>query len=202
MQDPPKATAGAPTWAIHRRLYDWILGFSRRPRASLALAAVAFIEAFIPFVPPDVLLAPMCLGNRRRSGFFAAVAIAASVAGACAGYALGAMVTPLGEWIAGADRIAALVAEFDARGDVYVFIAALTPVPFVLLTIASGVAKLNLATFLVACVVGRSLRYGLVAGLTWWLGPRAMPLIDRWFNWICAAVAVIVIAVWMVAGSW
>ena len=106
------------------------------------------------------------------------------------------------KWIAGADRIASLVAEFDARGDVYVFIAALTPVPFVLLTIASGVAKLNLLTFLVARVVGRSLRYGLVAGLTWWLGPRATPFIDRWFNWICVSVAVVAIAAWLVASIW
>lgn len=206
-EDPAPTTTDAhpgapvPRWALHRRLYDWILGFSHHPRATWVLAGMGFVEAFCPFVPPDALLVPMCLGNRRRCARFAAVAAAGSLVGAFVGYAIGALAVGLGESLVGADRITWLEGEFAVRGTAYVFIAAVTPVPFHLLTITSGVAGLSILPFFLACLVGRSLRYGLVALVFWWLGPRAVPLIDRWFNWLCIAVTVLVVALWFVLRS-
>ncbi|MDP6601504.1 MAG: VTT domain-containing protein [Phycisphaerales bacterium] len=182
-----------PRWAIHRRLYDWILGFAKTPAAPLVLLAVAFIEAFMPFVPPDALLAPMCLGARRRALLFAVIAVIGSVLGAFMGYLIGSGLAGTGEWIVGAENVQRLVAEFAERGDVYVFVAALTPIPFHVLTIAAGVAKLNFGVFAVACIVGRSLRYGLVATIFWWIGPQAKPIIDRWFNLITIVVCVLLV---------
>ena len=187
-----------PSWAIHRRLYDWLLGFATSSVAPVALFFVAFVEAFLPFVPPDALLLPMCLGNRKKSAFFAVISIVGSVIGAMIGYFLIASFVAGGaEWIFGAEAITAMVEEFEQRGSTYVFIAALTPIPFFVLTTAAGVAKLNFAMFLVACVVGRSLRYGMEAWIVWWIGPAAKTFIEKWFNLITIIACIVIIAGWV-----
>jgi membrane protein YqaA with SNARE-associated domain len=100
------------------------------------------------------------------------------------------------EWIFGEDQIKAVVAEFGVRGHLWVFVAALTPVPFFALTTAAGVAELNFGMFLAACVVGRSLRYGLVAGIVWWIGQPAKVFIEKWFNLVTIVVCILVALGW------
>jgi undecaprenyl-diphosphatase len=174
-----------------------VLGFAKTPIAPVALLVIAFIEAFVPFVPPDVLLIPMCLEQRRKSAVFAFIAVAGSIAGAMIGYFVIASFIASGtEWMFGAEIIEHIVSEFDKRGSTYVFIAALTPIPFFALTIAAGVAKLNFGMFLAACVVGRSLRYGLEAGIVWWIGQKAKVFIEKWFNLITTIVCIVAIAGW------
>ena len=189
-----------PSWAIHRRLYDWLLRFATTSVAPVVLFFVALIEAFLPFVPPDALLIPMCLGNRKKSAFFAVISIVGSVLGALVGYFMIASFVASGaEWIFGADAITAMVEEFDQRGSAYVFIAALTPIPFFVLTTAAGVAKLNFAMFLLACVVGRSLRYGMEAWIVWWIGQPAKKFIEKWFNWITIIACAIIVLGWYIS---
>jgi len=145
-----------PTWAIHRRLYEWILSFAATKIAPVILFVIAVIEAFMPFVPPDVLLIPMCVEKRAKSALFAIIAITGSVLGALVGYfVIASFVGSGAEWILGADKIEMVVSEFEKRGSAYVFIAALTPVPFFALTTAAGIAKLNFGVFLAACIIGR-----------------------------------------------
>ncbi len=183
-----RAAAGTPVmvsrWAIHRRLYDWVIGFAHHPRATLALFILAFAESSFFPVPPDVLLGPLCLGNRRKSLWFATITTLASVLGAFLGYAIGHWAIEIALLIPGLtqDRIDWLAGEFNTRGQMYVFIAALTPIPFKLITITAGFAQMNLLIFTVACVVGRGARFFAVAGLFWLVGPKALPFIDRWFN--------------------
>lgn len=181
-----RAAAEAPVmvsrWAIHRRLYDWVISFAHHRHAGTALSVLSFAESSVFPIPPDVLLAPLCLGHRRRAFLFATITTLASIAGAFLGYLIGFAVEPLGAAIVGAENIAQLAAEFERRGEIWVFVAALTPIPFKLLTITAGVAKMNLLLFAVACLVGRSLRFFGVAAIFWLIGPRAAPFIDRYFN--------------------
>jgi membrane protein YqaA with SNARE-associated domain len=185
-------------WAIHRRLYDWVLAFAHRRHATTALFVLSFVESSFFPIPPDVLLAPMCLGNRRRAMWFAIVTTIGSVLGAFLGYFIGRVLTPLGEWLVGAANITALAAEFDSRGEVWVFIAALTPIPFKLLTITAGVAGMNLILFAAACAVGRAVRFCGVAGVFWLVGPRALPFIDRYFNLLCVVFTVLLVGGFLV----
>ena len=186
-----------PTWAIHRRLYEWILSFAATTIAPVILFVIAVIEAFMPFVPPDVLLIPMCVEKRAKSAIFALLAISGSVLGALVGYFVIASFVGSGtEWVLGADKIEMVVSEFEKRGSAYVFIAALTPVPFFALTTAAGIAKLNFGVFLAACIIGRSLRYGLEALITYKFGQQAKLFIDKWFNTITILVCVLGLAVW------
>ncbi len=189
-----------PKWAIHHRLYEWVLGFAVRPIAPFILFGIAFIEAFLPFVPPDALLIPMCLENRQKSALFAVIAIVGSIAGAMVGYfVIAAFIASGTEWALGSEAINHIVNEFDQRGTSYVFIAALTPVPFFALTTAAGVAKLHFGMFLAACVIGRSLRYGIEAGIVWWIGERAKTFIEKWFNLITVVVCILIVIGWYVA---
>ena len=186
-----------PTWAIHRRLYEWILSFAATKIAPVILFVIAVIEAFMPFVPPDVLLIPMCVEKRAKSALFAIITITGSVLGALVGYfVIASFVGSGAEWILGADKIEMVVSEFEKRGSAYVFIAALTPVPFFALTTAAGIAKLNFGVFLAACIIGRSLRYGLEALITYKFGQQAKLFIDKWFNTMTIVVCILGLAVW------
>jgi membrane protein YqaA with SNARE-associated domain len=192
------AAAQAPVgpisrWAIHRRTYDWVLSFAHRPYATWALAVLSFMESSFFPIPPDVLLAPMCLGHRKRSLWFATACTVASVGGALLGYYIGFALIDWALMIPGItqERIDWLAGEFETRGQLYVFIAALTPIPFKLLTITSGFASMNLGVFLVACVVGRAARFYAVALVIYLIGPKAVPIIDKYFNLLCVAFVVL-----------
>ncbi len=102
------------------------------------------------------------------------------------------------EWIFGEEQIEAGVAEFGVRGHLWVFVAALTPIPFFALTTAAGIAKLNFWVFLTACIVGRSLRYGIEAGIVFWIGERAKTFIEKWFNLVTIVVCIVVALGWWV----
>ncbi|MDP7009400.1 MAG: hypothetical protein QGI78_07505 [Phycisphaerales bacterium] len=190
-------TQEIPNWALHRRLYEWVLSFAATKIAPLVLFAIAFIEAFMPFVPPDALLIPMCLEKRKKSALFAILTVIGSVVGALIGYfVIAALISGGAEWILGKDTIQSIVTEFGVRGHLWVFIAALTPVPFFALTTASGVAELHFGLFLTACIVGRSMRYGIEAGIVWWIGEKAKLFIEKWFNTITIVACVLVVLGW------
>lgn len=185
----------ANRWAIHRRMYDWVLSFAHHKHSTTALFALSFTESSFFPIPPDVLLGPLCLGKRNKALWFAFVCTAASLLGAFLGYAIGYGAIDLALMIPGItqDKIDWLAGEFEQRGQWYVFIAALTPIPFKLLTITAGFAQMNLLVFAAACLIGRAMRFFAVAGLFWWIGPRAVPFIDRYFNWLCAIFVVLLV---------
>lgn len=182
-------------WAIHRHLYDWVLSFAHHKHSTTALFTLSFAESSFFPVPPDVLLGPLCLGKRSKSLWFATVCTVASVLGAYLGYWIGYALIDLALMIPGITqgRVDALAGEFDVRGDVYVFVAALTPIPFKLLTITAGFAEMNLLVFTGACILGRAARFFAVAGVFWWVGPKAAPLIDKYFNILCLVFVILLV---------
>jgi len=189
-------------WAVHRKLYEWVLSFAKTKIAIFILFAISIIEAFMPFVPPDVLLVPMCIEKRSKAACFALVAIIGSLLGALIGYfIIASMISSGTEWLFGSESIEMIINEFEKRGSAYVFIAALTPVPFFALTVAAGVAKLNIGIFLMACIVGRSLRYSLVAFISCLIGDKAKQFIEKWFNAITVVVCVTIVLGWYLSSK-
>ncbi len=83
------AARSVPAWHLHRRLYDWVLHWADTPYGGVALFVLAFAESSCFPVPPDVLLAPLVLGNRRKWFRFALSCSVASVFGGVLGYAIG-----------------------------------------------------------------------------------------------------------------
>jgi len=163
---------------------------------------LSFVESSFFPVPPDILLGPLCLGNRKKSMWFATITMAGSVLGAFLGYAIGyGALEALVRFIPGVEigdanttgTVAWLKNEFEVRGSWYVFVAAITPIPFKLLTITAGFAEMNLLVFTLACLIGRSVRFYVVAGAFWLIGPKAVPLIDKYFNWLCVLFVVLLV---------
>lgn len=189
---------------IIRSMYDWALRQAEGPYASFVLFAIAFAESSFFPIPPDVLLLPMALANREKAWRYAAICTLASVLGGLLGYAIGAyLYDTLGQWIITTyhmqDAFQRFHDEFNKWG-VYVILAkGLTPIPFKLVTIASGVAALPLVPFVLASIVTRALRFYLVAGLAWKFGEPVRTFIEKYLNWVALGVLVVIIfGFWLV----
>lgn len=150
-----------------RKLYDWVFSLARHRHAARSLAVVSFAESSIFPIPPDVMLAPMVLAKPERAYFYALVCTLASVLGGLIGYAIGYFIEPVGLSILAllgkADAFETSKALFQQHGAWVILIKGLTPIPFKLITIASGIFQFNLALFIALCVITRGARFFLVA---------------------------------------
>ena len=194
----PPRDAGRVRAGPLRRLYDWTLRLAEHPHALWALAGISFIESSIFPVPPDILLIAIVLARPERWFTAALVCTLASVAGGLAGYALGALVfeavgQPILAFYGYLDRFADFSALYGEHGWWIVFGAGLTPIPYKVITIASGAAHLDLVVFTVASVVARGLRFFAEALLLWRFGRPMRRLIERYFG--LATVLVLVLTI-------
>ena len=170
-----------------RKLYDWTMALAAHAHARVALAAVAFAESSFFPIPPDVMLIPMVIANRAQAWLLALIASISSVLGGLAGYAIGyflfsAVGMPILEFygqMAAFDRFREVYQEYGAW---IVFAFGLTPLPFKLITIASGAIKLSLPVFVLSAIAARGLRFFAVAGLLYWMGPPIRDFIERRFG--------------------
>ena len=166
-----------------RQLYHWVMRQARSPHATPALAAVSFAESSVFPVPPDVMLAPMVLARPERAYFYAAVCTLASVLGGVLGYAIGYFLTDVGMWLlrlAGhAEGLAEFQAWFADWGVWVILIKGLTPIPYKLVTIASGLAEFSFAIFVAASIVTRGGRFFLVAFVLKTFGPAMLEIVER-----------------------
>ncbi|PVM86690.1 YqaA family protein [Caulobacter endophyticus] len=166
-----------------RRLYDWVMGLAASRHAPTSLFAVSFAESSFFPVPPDVMLAPMVLARPDRAWRYAAICTLASVLGGILGYAIGYFLTPVGQWMMAATGHAGGLAEFKCWYDKYgvwvILAKGLTPIPYKLVTIASGLAAFSFPMFIFASVVTRGARFFLVAFVVKKFGPALLPVIER-----------------------
>jgi len=164
--------------------YQRLLILAAGRHALLALLVVAFVESSVFPIPPDVLLIPMIIATPSRAFYLAALCTASSVLGGFLGYAIGyfAFTTlgePLLQFYQLMDRYDALKASFDQWGAWIIVLKGATPIPYKLITIASGALQFNLFAFALASIVSRSIRFFLVAALLWRFGAPIRDFIER-----------------------
>jgi len=167
-----------------RALYDRTLAAAAHRHAQWWLALVSFIESSVFPIPPDVMLVPMVLADRDRWLRIAAVCTVASVAGGLLGYAVGLFLfDTIGQALLDFYGYGAKFSEFTDRynewGAWIVFGAGVTPFPYKVITIASGVTRLDLLVFVIASVLARGIRFFIVAGLLWKFGPAIRGALER-----------------------
>ncbi len=167
-----------------QRLYDRTMGLAAHKHALWALAAVAFIESSVFPIPPDVLLLPIILADRRLAIRVAIVCTVASLLGGLLGYAIGYSLyetvgRPLLDFYGYGERFAEFQNKYNEWGGWIVAGAGLTPFPYKVITIASGVTQLDLVTFTVASIASRGLRFAVEAAILWYFGPPVRGLIER-----------------------
>ncbi|MCW9034684.1 MAG: DedA family protein [Rhodospirillales bacterium] len=167
-----------------QRLYDWTMDLAGKPNALLFLVLIAFVESSFFPLPPDILLIPMVLAAREQAWRYAAFCTAASVLGGCAGYGIGYFLfDTIGQPVLGfygyMDKFEVFKGYYNEWGAWIVAGAGVTPFPYKVITIASGVTNLDFATFSVASVLSRGARFFLVAALLWKFGPPIRGFIEQ-----------------------
>jgi membrane protein YqaA with SNARE-associated domain len=183
-----------------RRLYDWVLHWAHTPYGTPALGVLATAESSFFPIPPDPLLMALAMSRPDRSIWYAFVCSACSVVGGAIGYLIGMQL-----WHGVSDFFFANVPGFthevfnivaqkyNENAFLAVFTAAFTPIPYKVFTIAGGVFQVNFLEFMIASVVGRSMRFFLVAGLIWKFGASIKETIDKYFDWVALGFTVLLI---------
>ena len=183
---------------MFRAIYEWLMNLAAHRHATWALAVVAFLESSIFPLPPDALLVPMGLARRERVFRYALVTTVFSVVGGLAGYAIGWLLyDTIGQAIVAfyglEKKFSTFVGWYHEYGTLIVLFAGITPFPYKVITIASGVASLNPVVFIVASIVARGLRFFLVAALLFWFGPQARRILEKYLGWVTLALGVLLV---------
>jgi len=182
-----------------RRLYDRTLALAAHKHAPLWLALISFAESSFFPVPPDVLLLPMCLARRDQAWRFATICTAASVLGGIVGYGIGlflfdVLARPIIDAYGYAQGFANFQRLYDEWGLWVILIKGLTPIPYKVVTIASGVAQFDFVVFVLASILTRGVRFFLVAGLVWKFGAPVQAFIEKRLTLVTSAVAAAAVA--------
>ena len=181
-----------------RQLYNWAMTLAAGPHATRALAVVAFLESSIFPIPPDAMLVPMVLAQPRRAWEFAAIATAASIVGGLAGYAIGYFLyETLGQWIIHVYGLGDKFDEFQRTWNEWgvwiILIKGLTPIPYKLVTIASGLVKFNLGAFIIASIITRGARFFLLAALLRQFGAPIREFIEKRLTLVTTGFAGVIV---------
>jgi membrane protein YqaA with SNARE-associated domain len=189
---PPRLPLGA--------VYNWVLKLAASKHAEPALFGVAFAESSFFPIPPDAMLAPMCFARPDRAYRYAVVCMVASVLGGCLGYAIGYF---LREWLLTFEmfrnQLTSFQQQFDQWGLWVILVKGATPIPYKLVTIASGLALFNLPVFIAASIATRGLRFLLVAYLFKTFGPQLAPVIEKRIGLFMLLFVVVLIGGFVVA---
>jgi len=167
-----------------KKLYDWIVSFSSHPKAVWVLAVVAFAESSFFPVPPIPLLVPMCVAQPKRAWYFATVCAVSSALGGILGYAIGHLLyDSVGLWIIhtyGLEQQAASLRE--RANDYWIWILmtkGLTPIPFKLVTIMSGLIDFNFGLFICGSFFARFTFFFLMAAALRVYGDQIRDFIEK-----------------------
>ncbi len=153
---------------MFKKLYAWTISLAESRHSTWALAGIAFAESSFFPLPPDLILLPMSLAQPKKAWFYAGVCSLASVLGGMLGYMIGALLyDTLGHWIIQlygyGPRIDVLRAFYDKWGWAFILVKGLTPIPFKLVTIVSGLLGYNFALFVLLAAITRSARFFIIA---------------------------------------
>ena len=185
-------------------LYDRVKALAQSRHAEAALGAVAFAESSFFPIPPDVLLAPMALAQPTRALRYALIATVASVLGGMLGYAIGAFLyDTIGERLINlygyGAKMDALKATYAQWGWLVILAKGVTPIPYKLVTITSGLLSYNFPLFVALSVLTRGARFFLVAGALHWFGEPVRVAMERNFAAVLGGFAALVVVGFVVA---
>ena len=182
-----------------RRLYDWCIAAADKPYATWLMGAVSFMESSFFPIPPDAMLIPMSLARPDKAFYYATVCTVTSVAGGVMGYLIGAVLyDSVGLWLIKlygyGDKVEAFRAAYVEWGGWIILIKGVTPIPYKIVTIASGFAGYNLLMFVLLSCVARGMRFYLVAFLLHRYGAQARAIIEERLGFWVTISAIVLIA--------
>lgn len=174
------------------------MGLAEHRHALVWLAGIAFIESFIFPIPTAVMLIPMVLATPQRAWKLAGIATVCSVAGGWIGYGIGAFLfDSFGQKIITLYHLEAgyahFVELFRHYGGWVVLAKGLTPIPFKLVTIASGALGLDPLVFTLSALGSRATQFFLVAGLLHFFGPPIKNFIEQRLLLVTSAALLVIV---------
>jgi membrane protein YqaA with SNARE-associated domain len=181
-----------------RRLYDWCIDAAGKPHATWIMGVVSFVESSFFPVPPDAMLIPMALSRPDRAYFYASICTLTSVAGGLLGYAIGAFLyDSLGLWLMTlygyGSKVDAFTEAYREWGTWIILFKGVTPIPYKIVTIASGFSHYPVIPFILLSIIARGMRFYLVAFLLNRYGPRARAIIEERLGfWVTISALVLV----------
>ena len=170
-----------------KRTYNWTLEKAQHKNAKWYLSLISFAESSFFPIPPDILLIPMALASKANALFYAFICTLFSVLGGILGYAIGYFFyNSVGIYIVDFYHLENSFNIFENYykefGILIVLGAGITPFPYKFITIASGVFGLNIFLFIIVSIIGRGLRFYLIAILLYFFGEKIKLIIDKYFN--------------------
>ena len=170
-----------------KKTYNWTLEKAQHKNAKWYLSLISFAESSFFPIPPDILLIPMALASKARALFYAFMCTLFSVLGGILGYAIGYFFyNSVGIYIVDFYHLENSFNIFESYykefGILIVLGAGITPFPYKFITIASGVFGLNIFLFIIVSIIGRGLRFYLIAILLYFFGEKIKLIIDKYFN--------------------
>ncbi len=187
-----------------RRLYMWTMRQAQGRHAWASLGAVSFAESSFFPIPPDVMLLPMMLADRKRAFLLAGWCTLASVIGGIAGYAIGMFLfDSVGTWLVSLygyeAKMEALRQQYAEYGAWIILIKGATPIPYKLITIASGIFHYPFGMFVLLSVITRAARFYILAVLIYLFGDPIREFVEKRLEWVMMAVAVAVVGGFVIA---
>ncbi|MGH1543862.1 MAG: YqaA family protein [Arenicella sp.] len=174
---------------IFAPIYTKMLQWAAHKSAEKYLAVLSFAESSFFPIPVDVMLAPMALAKRSKAWRYAAVATVCSVLGALFGYLIGALFfdsigQAMVERFHWQEKFSMVKQGFNDWGVWIVLLASFTPFPYKIVTITAGILNMALIPFVLLSLLGRGMRFFLVAGLIRYFGRGIEDVLDKWVEWI------------------
>ena len=182
-------------------MYDWCIDAAGKPHASWIMGTVSFVESSFFPVPPDAMLIPMALARPDRAYFYATLCTVTSVAGGVLGYLIGAyLYDSVGLWLMQlygyGSKVEAFRQAYAEWGAWIILLKGVTPIPYKIVTIASGFAAYPLIPFILLSFVARGMRFYLVAFLLHRYGPQAKVIIEERLGfWVTISAIVLVVGI-------
>jgi len=182
-----------------KKIYDIVLSYAEHKYSSFILFIISFIESSFFPIPPDILLIPLVLAKPKKAFHYASICTIASVLGGVFGYligfyfmdTIGVSILEIYNLNDGFNNVANL---FNKYGVWAIGIAGLTPIPYKIFTIASGVFSYSIFWFIVLSVLSRGLRFFVLAFLLYIYGEKIKIFIEKYFNILSIIFMVLLIS--------
>ena len=180
------------------RLYAWTMRLAEHRHAPIWLFVVAVAEASVFPVPVEGILLPMIFAQPRKGWWFSTIATAGTLVGGAIGFAIGYLLY---------DSVGQAILSFYGHTDAFkefselyrewggwiVFAGGFTPIPYKVVSIASGVVHMDFLVFMVASLISRGLRFYIQAAILWWFGEAAREFVEKNLVYVTLAAFVLLV---------
>ena len=196
---------------MFKTLYKKCLDLAAHKSSNFFLGVVSFVESSFFPIPPDVMIIPMVVAKKKSYLKIFLIASIFSVLGGIFGYMLGALFLDLAmnviEFYGYENKINTLINSL-AQGEGLIawlgilFLAGFTPLPYKVFTIASGLIGFNLLIFIIVSLISRSLRFFIIAYLSYKFGDLFTEFMNKhgskWFTALGVLLVLVFIIIFLV----